>query len=401
MIRFIIFGCGNIGNMIIEYVGRERVAFFCDNNSDVVGRIINGIQVISFEKLLELKRKDDRYVILVGIGVPRHKNAVEKQLFYNGIIDFCGVEELKRGAGQYNYMSEATYDRLCDRQYRMGYVIDRLVEHVREGDYLRTRIDVHHLLPATGKLRKRQLERVRHAHRIVHLLFEELNIGTWIDYGALLGKCRHNGYIPWDDDIDLGIMREDLIKVEEYFQKHFTVRRPQSLFGEDILFFGDAIGDTPEYVMEVTPYVARIYGRSDDGRAIPAELFVWDCFEEKLTVDEYHDLVSRAQKIIREGRDFSSVSAEIRECTKDFLTNSKDERTILMPGVDHAAQGIRSEFLLEYNDIFPLEELEFEGLTFLFPQNREKVLEFEYGDWDVLPDDIGLNHCGMVDESGD
>ena len=54
---------------------------------------------------------------------------------------------------------------------------------------------------------------------------DEHKIKYWLDYGTLIGAIRHKGYIPWDDDIDISMMREDYEKFIRIFNELNTNKR--------------------------------------------------------------------------------------------------------------------------------------------------------------------------------
>jgi len=74
---------------------------------------------------------------------------------------------------------------------------------------------------------------------------EENGLTYFLAYGTLIGAIRHNGYIPWDDDIDLVMPRKDYEIVLFEYNKRDSVYKIGSIYNHDDYQFSHIkVGDT-------------------------------------------------------------------------------------------------------------------------------------------------------------
>lgn len=71
------------------------------------------------------------------------------------------------------------------------------------------------------------------------------NLTYWLDGGTLLGSKRHNGFIPWDDDVDLCLPISDYFKALEILSNHVKDRPDRLLYfnGSNFKSWIDYYGD--------------------------------------------------------------------------------------------------------------------------------------------------------------
>lgn len=67
----------------------------------------------------------------------------------------------------------------------------------------------------------------------VDKLCNELKLNYCIMYGTLIGAIRHNGFIPWDDDVDIAMSRSDYLKLQGYFMQHKEELKPYEFFSKE------------------------------------------------------------------------------------------------------------------------------------------------------------------------
>ncbi len=64
-----------------------------------------------------------------------------------------------------------------------------------------------------------QLEAREVVHRLLEVMatyFERHGIRYWLEWGTLAGSCLFGDFIPWDDDIDVAVLKEDWSRVEAF-----------------------------------------------------------------------------------------------------------------------------------------------------------------------------------------
>lgn len=381
--EIILFGSGAIGQEALAFLGNSNVVCFCDNNPELAGKEKHGKTVISF---LELKRKHKNAVVVISAN---YKNAYEivKQCEENGIWDYVFYEYLKNMFSEEKDALVFLADSANRISMRKDIYFAKIKELQEQVDYLKRHADIRHVKPATGELRKWQLELVDTSAELFEII-RGLEIKPFLDGGNLLGYVRHDGFIPWDDDIDFALIRDEYEKLKDFCQKNIYSK--QEFVNRKNGKCSNVIGLENYYWIHFGDFI-RIVKHVPKGNDVRVEFFPLDFYDDAYSFDELMDFSEKVRKKMK--KDLLENKAEF------FETVLEENRQNIVKDSSHIYFGIDNMEIRNTHSknqwipkevIFPLQRIQFEGKSFWVPNKPEEYLQYEYDSIWEFPDNVGL-----------
>lgn len=225
----------------------------------------------------------------------------------------------------------------------------------------------------------------------LHKVFEENNISYYILGGTMLGAVRHKGFIPWDDDIDIGIPRSDYEKLLKLNKKILPKYLQMDNFSTD----KNAHSIVSKIYNKETTLIEK--QRPKNIKGIYIDVFPLDgCGNAKISAKIHYKTVRLLKFLVLINSPeiemekyklvkflLMPVSNQVLFKYYDFLLKSRKFDNNKINGNLVGAWGEREVMLKE---ILGLPKLyEFEDAYFYGPNNGEKYLENLYGNFMKLP----------------
>lgn len=224
------------------------------------------------------------------------------------------------------------------------------------------------------------------------------NLRYCLAYGTLLGAIRHNGFIPWDDDVDVCMPRKDYEKLEELkdeFGYPYFLQTPNTDKGYYYSYFKIRNSNTTAFSKNLRYHMSS--NNCNSGMSL--DIFCVDTWEKNATAENLYNKIkgliiknSTAMKLNNpdfendervinyDGSDPVATYLEIQRLAKSY--DDKDTHYLSMPII--TAYGFERD-VFEKDDFNGTVLHPFEFLELPVPVGYDKILSCIYGDYMKYP----------------
>ena len=215
-------------------------------------------------------------------------------------------------------------------------------------------------------------------------------IRYWLDSGTLIGAARHGGFIPWDDDLDVCILRKDRKKLNKALKNDLS--EPYSFIDSDSANAVRRWGRLLDKSVTITRTVT-----DSKGQKMENQENIWlDIFYEvkgkpwiSRKVDYFFGRCFRRRfRLTQDGWFNHAAGVLLYPLAQLLVVLGRGLGKVFYPGtlIHDFGTGFYTQRYLK--DIFPLKDIQFEGYMFMAPADTDSYLTELYKDWQTLPDKV-------------
>ena len=250
-------------------------------------------------------------------------------------------------------------------------------------------------------LRQAQLVMLR-LLRITDAICKKYGLNYWLCSGTLLGAVRHGGFIPWDDDIDVAMSREDYERFIEIAKNELPASVVMQLRGQAAYLRYNhnpcKLRDRNSRIVETGETEAN------PEKGLFIDIFPFDAFSKKGSLRYFYERIVKHSFIIMGKlkdslayKEFSLMRkiyskfhvlwlflfrVSLRWAEAEIRISRKKQTSRPYIGF-----GFDVPFKANYprDVVFPLKSIEFEGYMFSCPNNISMFLSASFGSDYMIP----------------